>query len=70
MKMCVGKPAISRFEVTEGEMLTKINYKGAEDLEKVVYTEDILAVFTYHTKAVLFGVGDLWRQFQKSACYK
>lgn len=69
--MCVGKPAISHFEVTEGEMIAKINCKGdQEDFEKVVYTEDILAVFTYHTKAVLFGIGDLWRQFQKSACYK
>lgn len=70
--MCVGKPAISRFEVsTESEMLAKIKCSKADgDFEKVVYTEDILAVFTYHTKAVLFGIGDLLRSFQKSACYK
>lgn len=68
--MCVGRHVISHFEVTEGEMLAKINCNKDEVSEKVVYTEDILAVFTHHTKAVLFGIGDLWRQFQKSAFFK
>lgn len=68
--MCVGRHVISHFEVTEGEMLAKINCKRDEVTEKVVYTEDILAVFTHHTKAVLFGIGELWRQFQKSAFFK
>lgn len=68
--MCVGRHVISHFEVTESEMLAKINCKNDDGSEKVVYTEDILAVFTHHTKAILFGIGDLWKQFQKSAFYK
>lgn len=38
--------------------------------EEAVICEDILAVFTYYTKKVLFSCGTIFRKFEESNCYK
>lgn len=73
MKMCVGKATtVQRFELqglpsTEIKSIKYIKQHNDECLE---YTEDILSVSTYYTKAVLFGLSDLYSKFRNSVIYK
>lgn len=73
MKMCVGKtvqqPLLEFSSGVIENAVQQVKYVGDPDSD-IVYTEDILAVSTFYTKAVLFGVSDLVRQFRNSILYK
>lgn len=73
MKMCVGKATtatVQRFELQSlpATEIKSVNYM--QDNECLEYTEDILSVSTYYTKAVLFGLSDLYSKFRNSVFYK
>lgn len=73
MKMCVGKTVQQPLLEFSGGVIENAvqQVKFANDRDSdIVYTEDILAVSTYYTKAVLYGVSDLVRQFRNSVLYK
>lgn len=74
MKMCVGKAStVQRFELKDSlpengiKAIKYLKEDGNDDLE---YTEDILSVSTYYTKAVVCGLSDLYSKFRNSVYYK
>lgn len=73
MKMCVGKtvqqPLLEFSGAVIENAVQQVKFTSDPDSD-IVYTEDILAVSTYYTKAVLLGVSDLVRQFRNSVLYK
>lgn len=72
--MCVGKAtSMQPFELQEtlaGDGIKSIKYLKQEDEDCLEYTEDILSVSTYYTKAVLFGLSELYSKFRNSVFYK
>lgn len=74
LKMCVGNTIlVSEMAVNKIKQLAckECNQKRkTNQIDEGVIREDILAVFTYYTKVVLFSCGSIFKNFEESKWYK
>lgn len=71
--MCVSKVIQSEIlneKLIERTKNTSYNNKMDESSDNIKYKEDLLAIFTYYTKIVLFFIGDTHKRFLHSTSYK